>query len=525
MRTTEDLKLAVAILVENFSTTKSHHRVVSSTNVFIAWQTSPSGEFANFLRQNIRRPSAESRFEAIRDGSSSIDLLDAATALKRMLDAESLRDGSVRRLLRQAKFRSLVMRSTTIQPPPRVKDKRVSSPRPEGRSKPATVPKSIKIVPPRPKAGSVGSADSPRQTVKRVFWRDSLPAISGRKPNPEVEDTLGADVPPASLVLETDERFTTHMLHFGTDRLSKVDARGEVKFGDARGADQVTYGVAKVSIPYIHKEGALERPWRSVKFWATPEENPNKHIVIHKLTPLELSDWCRSARLEQGEGLLFIHGFNVGFDEAIWRAAQICHDLKFTGLKLCYSWSSCGKIQSYQADESTIEWSQEHLRTFLTEVTTKLGLSRLHIVAHSMGNRALLAVLETWQNQPGSTPISQVVLAAPDIDEGRFKQISRAFEKYEQVTLYASRADRAITLSTKLHKLNRAGNASPPIVIDGLSTIDVTSAGKDMFGLGHSYFATSKPVFRDLYYIIKERFTPDRRAGVKICKLGYYELS
>jgi hypothetical protein len=58
-----------------------------------------------------------------------------------------------------------------------------------------------------------------------------------------------------------------------------------------------------------------------------------------------------------------------------------------------------------------------------------------------------------------------------------------------------------------------------------LSTVDVTSAGAEIFGLGHSYFATSSKVFRDLYYIIQERLTPDRRAGVKINELGHYELS
>lgn len=525
MRTTEDLKLAAAILVKNISTTKPHHRVVSSTNVFIAWQTSPTGEFANFLRQNIRSPSAEARFDAIRLGSTSINLLDAAKTLREMLDAQSLRDGSVRGLVKKAHFRTVVMRSTAIRAGHETMERTGSPPHRGSTGKPAPVSASISIAHPRPRAGGEKPISSPSQKVTRVFRDDLRRVVHGRKPSAEIPDLLKTELSPARLALKVNEHFTTHMLHFGTDRLLTVNDEGDATFGDVRGEDKVTYGVANVSIPHVHKEGALERPRRGIRFWSPPDEDPNKHIVIHKLTPLELSDWCRSVKVQEGEGLLFIHGFNVSFDEAIWRAAQICHDLKFVGLKLCYSWSSRGGVQNYPADESTVEWAQEHLRTFLTEVTTKLRLNRLHIVAHSMGNRALLGVLESWQNQPGTTPISQVVLAAPDIDEGRFKQISRAFGKYEQVTLYASRADRAILASTKLHKLNRAGNASPPIVIGGLSTVDVTSAGADMFGLGHSYFATSKTVFRDLYYIIKERFTPDRRAGIKICDMGYYELS
>ncbi|WP_205981817.1 alpha/beta hydrolase, partial [Pseudomonas viridiflava] len=100
---------------------------------------------------------------------------------------------------------------------------------------------------------------------------------------------------------------------------------------------------------------------------------------------LEHSDWCRRAILEEGEGRLFTYGYDGSFNAALWRAAQICHDLKFVGTMLCYSWSSSGKVLDYAADEATIEWSQEHFRKFLTEVTTNLGLSCLHIVAHSMG--------------------------------------------------------------------------------------------------------------------------------------------
>jgi len=377
----------------------------------------------------------------------------------------------------------------------------------------------------RPKAGGEKPVKFPAEKVTRVFRDDSASSPIGRKTTVRQPERLAYKQPSAKLSMGVKQRFTTHKLHFGTDRLLNLDATGAATFGDARGDGKVTYGVASVSIPGVHKEGALERPRRSFLTLSRLEEDPNKHIVIHTLTSVELSDWCRSARLEEGEGLLFIHGYNVSFNEAVWRAAQICHDLKFVGTMLCYSWSSSGKVLDYAADEATIDWSQEHLRKFLTEVTANLGLSRLHIVAHSMGNRALLAVLEGWQNEPGHTPINQIVLAAPDIDAGRFKQISKVFKKYEQVTLYASKADKAILVSTKIHKHKRAGNAEPPIVLDGLSTIDVSAAGADMFGLGHSYFATSKTVFRDLYYIIKQRFTPELRAGITLDELGYYKLS
>ena len=524
MRTTADLKLAVAILVQNISTTNSHHRVVSSTLVFTAWRKSPAGEFASFLRQALRRPAAQARFDVIRSESSKIDLLDASTDLKNKLDTISVENASVKELVKQANFRSVVLHSTTQKARQDLARRSTESGQ-NNRRQVARAPVVGTVVYPRSKAGGEKPVKFPAEKVKRVFRDDSASSSIGHKAKVRSPERSAYKQPSAKRSVEVNQRFTTHKLHFGTDRLLNLGPAGAATFGDARGDGKVTYGVANVSIPGVHKEGALERPRRSFFTLSRLEEDPNKHIVIHTLTPLELSHWCRSARLEEGEGLLFIHGYNVSFNEAIWRAAQICHDLKFVGTMLCYSWSSSGKVLDYAADEATIDWSQEHLRKFLTEVTTNLGLSCLHIVAHSMGNRALLAVLESWQNEPGHTPINQIVLAAPDIDAGRFKQISKVFKKYEQVTLYASQADKAILVSTKIHKHKRAGNAEPPIVLDGLSTIDVSVAGADMFGLGHSYFATSKTVFRDLYYIIKQRFTPELRAGITLDELGYYKLS
>ena len=142
-----------------------------------------------------------------------------------------------------------------------------------------------------------------------------------------------------------------------------------------------------------------------------------------------------------------------------------------------------------------------------------------------MGNRALLSVLENWNTAEGDTPISQIVLAAPDVDAGRFKQIARVFGRYDQVTLYASRDDRAMKASRAVKALPRAGDANPPIVLTGLSTVDVTGVAGELFGLGHSYIAATSPVFRDLYYIIQEGLAPEKRAGIRKCDEGYYVLS
>jgi len=325
--------------------------------------------------------------------------------------------------------------------------------------------------------------------------------------------------------------YTTYPIFYGTDRLREPGRA--VRFGGFRSEDTIAYGVAEVSIPHIHREGKLERPW----LWPTRTKgNPNKHIVVHSNELMALDAWFTSAKEYLGnqgigqdpskkEGLLFIHGYNVGFDAALWRAAQLCHDLRFPGLMLCFSWASLGTPGGYPADEATVEWSASNLRQYLMDVTEQLGLSALHIVAHSMGNRALLSVLENWKHKPDTTPIHQIILAAPDVDTSRFRQFGQVFDTFEQVTLYASRNDRAIAASRFVHSYPRAGDANPPLVMSSLATVDVSAAGKDMFGLGHGYIANVSKVFRDLFYVVRHRHKPDQRAGITKRDEGYWELT
>jgi esterase/lipase superfamily enzyme len=484
MRTAYELKLALALLVINFGTAQSGKRIIATSRLLLCWRKAPAGTFVDYLWSEVSSLSSKEAFRELIAQSARFVMLSSAQEVEGMMNTPHNKRGVSPNLARSSAFRNLAFQSVLL-PPDVVR-----------------------------RHGVVDS--SFEEPSSRLGQPDYL---MGWSREPISADRMASRVPEHVI-----ENFTRHVIHFGTDRLSEP-GRGSTRFTDFRGDDKVTYGHAQVSVPHIHKEGYIERPPAAWMIWRDHSQRLNKHIVIHKITELDLPAWLESASLPASDGLLFIHGFNVTFDEAIWRAAQICHDLKFTGIKLCYSWASCGKVVSYMSDEATVDWSATHLKEFLKQVTRNLGLTRLHIIAHSMGNRALLSVLENWKNLPGATPISQVVLAAPDIDAGRFKQIGRVFSDYAQVTLYSSQNDRAIRLSRNLRSLERAGDSSPPIVMNHLSTVDVTAVGREMFGLGHSYFATTSKVFRDLYYIIQDGLTPDSRAGIKKTKQGHWELT
>ena len=42
--------------------------------------------------------------------------------------------------------------------------------------------------------------------------------------------------------------------------------------------------------------------------------------------------------------VVFVHGFNVNFEDAVYRTAQITYDLQFDGAPFLFSWPTSGNI-------------------------------------------------------------------------------------------------------------------------------------------------------------------------------------
>src|SRR5258708_34306246 len=94
-----------------------------------------------------------------------------------------------------------------------------------------------------------------------------------------------------------------------------------------------------------------------------------------------------------------------------------------------YSWPSRGKLAAYTADESTIDWTTPHLEKFLETVAAQSHATTVHLIAHSMGNRALTrALFAIAEKHPGVPPMSRhVFLAAPEIDGGGVRSLRPSF--------------------------------------------------------------------------------------------------
>ena len=70
------------------------------------------------------------------------------------------------------------------------------------------------------------------------------------------------------------------------------------------------------------------------------------------------------------------------------------------------------------ADEATIEASERAITEFLIDFTTNCGAEKVHVIAHSMGNRGLLRALQRIAASAETRTrikFGQIFLAAPDV--------------------------------------------------------------------------------------------------------------
>ena len=305
-------------------------------------------------------------------------------------------------------------------------------------------------------------------------------------------------------------------VYFGTDRALRRSSDPKYRYSNERG--ELTFGIAEVSIPARHKLGELEGPqWWKARF----RDDAGRHVLLLDASQREQRAFTTEVRAalssaDESDLLLFVHGYNTSFADAIRRTAQISYDLKFPGHALLYSWPSAEAPMAYAADEATVEHSIPNFERFLRLVLTRIGARQLHVIAHSMGARALARLLKDfeWSTLPsGSATLCQIVFAAPDIDAGTFRGLASNFRADgDRCTLYASRGDFPLRLSRILHRYPRAGDTGKGLlIVRGVDTVDASQADSSLFGLGHSYFAAKRPILSDMHNLIIKNEPPNRR--------------
>lgn len=295
--------------------------------------------------------------------------------------------------------------------------------------------------------------------------------------------------------LGTDGSYVQSVFYV-TDRKQTGSEEPDEMFGGARsGGGALSYGLAEVNIPRSHKTGQIETPWLTVL------QDPRKHIFVLKLNAMSEATFFSNVAKPNGSDdvLVYVHGFNVSFDDALKRAAQISVDLEFKGAPIVFSWPSDASLSAYNSDWEDVNWSTKHIEAFLDALTTKVQGKKVHLIAHSMGSKGLLNALRLLSYRGKAALFGTAILCAPDFDAGLFQdQIADEVRSLaSQWVVYASRRDVALSASSGI---NTPRLGTPFTLAKGYEIIDASEIEVTPWNVpeNHSYYATKKVVLDDM---------------------------
>jgi esterase/lipase superfamily enzyme len=245
---------------------------------------------------------------------------------------------------------------------------------------------------------------------------------------------------------------------------STIDA-GEM-FDSGR-AEDMSYASVTVSIPpdVTRRTGEVQWP-------ISLPGDPRQSFVTVSANFLDkrsfVSDLSAAAkRNERGKVLIFVHGFNNRFDQAVYRFAQITHDSRAPAIPVLFSWPSRGVVglRAYQDDLESANDSRDAIEQLLDTIGGNANVREVTILCHSMGCLPTLAALHSNALHSGKigNKVKNVMLVAPDVDINLFRRQMREMGSARpRFALFVSQDDLALKLSSSIWGgVTRLGQVDP----------------------------------------------------------------
>ncbi len=201
--------------------------------------------------------------------------------------------------------------------------------------------------------------------------------------------------------------------------------------------------------------------------------------------------------------LVFVHGFNNRFEDAVFRFAQFVHDSGAEVTPVLFTWPSRGSVFAYGYDRESANFSRDALEDLLRWLSNNPQAGEVTVLAHSMGNWVTLEALRQMAIRDGkiAPKIRNVILAAPDVDfDVAREQIRTMGPQKPNFTLFVSENDRALAASQKVWGAPRLGEINPDIepfkselASEKINVIDLTSF-HSQDALNHGTFAENPKI-------------------------------
>ncbi|MBY5313963.1 alpha/beta fold hydrolase [Rhizobium leguminosarum] len=283
-----------------------------------------------------------------------------------------------------------------------------------------------------------------------------------------------------------------------------ADDNPAVLFSGERGTGLAVNAV-DVSIPpeANRKVGQVQWPSRL-------PADPLRDFVTVSVDPLEGErageTWLKTHMPKSRRVLVFVHGFNNRYEDAVYRFAQIVHDSHADVAPVVFTWPSRGSIFDYNYDKESTNYSRDALEELLTRTAANPAVSDITIMAHSMGTWLTVEALRQMAIRNGhvAPKINNVILASPDLDVDVFgRQFASLGKERPHFTIFVSQDDRALALSRRISgNVDRLGQIDPSaepyrskLEAAGITVLDLTKLkGGDR--LNHGKFAESPEVVK-----------------------------
>ncbi|MEH6721834.1 MAG: alpha/beta fold hydrolase [Aurantimonas endophytica] len=215
-----------------------------------------------------------------------------------------------------------------------------------------------------------------------------------------------------------------------------------------RRAGEPNYASFTVSVPPNHQPGRVE--------WPTEGVDPRTTFATLSqsiLTRESFFDRVAASPEAPRDVIVFVHGYNSNFPEALFRLTQMSADAQLEGAPVLFAWPSQAAVTGYVADKDSVTYSRDALADMLGELARDRRLGTVTVLAHSMGGWLTMEALRQLRLSGQDDVIDRltVVLAAPDIDVDVFRaQIEVLGPLSPPLTVLVSPDDRALLVSNRL---------------------------------------------------------------------------
>jgi esterase/lipase superfamily enzyme len=269
---------------------------------------------------------------------------------------------------------------------------------------------------------------------------------------------------------------------------TRARTKPEEMFSGDRGSG-LAFADIVVSIPPVHQPGEVEYPHQIpgnpetdfVTLWPTRaiQERQEALAVFRRLLRAN----------PKKHVLVFVHGFNNRFEDAVFRFAQFVHDSGAEAqiVPVLFTWPSKGRVLAYGYDRESVEYSRDALESGLRFLAKDPEVGEITVLAHSMGNWVTLEALRQMAIRDGKVAqkIHNVILAAPDVGvDVAYKQIDQIYAlgaRRPKFFLVTSEDDRALAISRRVWGVQRLGSIDPyqepdesKLKREGIEVIDAT---------------------------------------------------